>query len=71
MSLDPTPRRRRCPHDRRSLARSIIVVTAVVATVIVVVTGGTAGLADLATLILSVSAVAVPLATSRRARRKK
>lgn len=71
MSLAPKPRRRRCPNHRRSLALSIIVVTAVVATVIVVVTGGTAGLADLATLILSVSAVVVQLATSRRARRKK
>jgi hypothetical protein len=70
MSLAPRPRRRPGPNDRGSLSLSIIVVTAVVATVIVVVTRGTAGLVDLATLILSVSAIVVPLATGRRARRK-
>lgn len=70
MSLTPTPRQRRRPNDLRALTLWIIAVTAVVAVVIVVVTRGTAGLADLETLMLSVSAVVVPLATDRRARRK-
>jgi multisubunit Na+/H+ antiporter MnhB subunit len=42
-----------------------------VATAIVIETHSTAGLADLATLVLSVSAVVLPLATRRRGRRKR
>jgi hypothetical protein len=70
MRLTPGPQRRPGPNDRGSLSLLIIVVTAVVATVVVVVTRGTAGLVDLATLILSLSAIVVPLATGRKARRK-
>lgn len=69
MSPAPTPRQRRPSNDGRALGLSIIAVTALVAIVIVVVTQGTAGLTDLATLMLSVSAVVIPLA-ARRKRRK-
>jgi len=70
MSPAPPPRQRRPSEEVRTLGLSIILVTALVAIVIVVVTHGTAGLADLATLMLSVSAVVVPMAAGRKRRKR-
>ena len=60
----------RVRHLRSGSSLRVMFVGAV-ATAIVIETHSTAGLADLATLVLSVSAVVLPLATRRRGRRKR